>query len=263
MGTDISQICRTQQNQRKFRSVIIRCMNHKIWAIVPAGGTGSRMNTVIPKQYLALNGRSVIEYTLGRLCKCDSVSQLVVGIANNDVHWPQLTFENKKPAAVVEAGVERVDTVENCLRFIIQQGGAEDWALVHDAARPCVRAVEIEALIEAVSEHTQGGILAVPLTDTIKRSGKAGMVGRILETVPRDELWRAMTPQLFKAGDLLRAIKNARSRGVPVTDEASAMEAAGVQPLLVPCSPDNIKITLPQDIQFAQMILQAQQEEAK
>ncbi len=216
------------------------------------------MNTAIPKQYLALNGHSVIEHTLGRLCDCDLVSQLVIGIANNDAHWPQLGFDHKKLAAVVDAGAERVDTVENCLRFIVQHGGAEDWALVHDAARPCVRVAEIQALITTVSEHTNGGILAVPLSDTIKRSGKAGT---ILETVPRDDLWRAMTPQLFKVGELLSAINNARSGGLSVTDEASAMEAAGIQPLLVPCSPDNIKITLPQDIQFAHMILQAQQGE--
>ena len=238
-------------------------MNQKVWAIVPAGGTGSRMNTVIPKQYLPLNRRSVIEHTLSRLCECDSVSQLVIGIANNDAHWPQLGFKHKKLAAVVQAGAERVDTVENCLRFIVQQGGAEDWALVHDAARPCVRVAEIEALISTVNDHAAGGILAVPLSDTIKRSGKAGMGSKILETVPRDDLWRAMTPQLFKVGDLLSAIEKAHSRGMLVTDEASAMEAWGVQPLLVPCSPDNIKITLPQDIQFAQMILQAQQGEKK
>lgn len=236
-------------------------MRQKIWAIVPAGGIGSRMNSAIPKQYLPLNGCTVIEQTLARLCACDSVNQLLIGIAKNDTYWQQSGFENKKLTAVVEAGAERVNTVENCLRYIEQQGGAEDWALVHDAARPCVRVAEMDALIEAVVGHAEGGILAVALSDTIKRGEQTDTANKILQTVPRDDLWRAMTPQLFKVGDLLSAIQTARARNVLITDEASAMETAGVQPLLIPCSPDNIKITLPQDIQFAQMILQAQEGE--
>jgi 2-C-methyl-D-erythritol 4-phosphate cytidylyltransferase len=191
------------------------------------------------------------------------VAQLLIGVAQNDTHWPKLGFEHKKLAAAVDAGPERVDTVESCLNYIVQQGGADDWALVHDAARPCVRVADISALLEAVVGHTEGGILAVPLSDTIKRSGPESLGNMIQQTVPRNDLWRAMTPQLFKVGALLAAIRKARADGVSITDEASAMEAAGAQTLLVPCSPDNIKITLPQDIQFAQMILQTQAREAK
>ncbi len=237
-------------------------MSEKIWAIVPGGGSGSRMNLAIPKQYLPLNGRTVIEHTLKRLCGCDLVTQLVVGVAQNDTHWPKLGFAHEKLSAVVDAGPERVDTVENCLNHVVQRDGEGDWALVHDAARPCVRVADINALIEEVIGKAGGGILAVPLSDTIKRSAQVGMSNRIEQTVPRDGLWRAMTPQLFKVGALLEAIQMARADGISITDEASAMEAVGAQTLLIPCSPDNIKITLPQDIQLAKMILRAQDEEA-
>ena len=236
-------------------------MSPRVWAVIPAGGSGSRMKAALPKQSLPLNGRTVIEHTLARVCDCALVDQLLIGIAPNDAHWPQLGFTSKKLAAVVDAGAERVDTVENCLRYIVQQGGEADWALVHDAARPCVRVAEIKALLAAVIGHAEGGILAVPLSDTIKRSGQAELANRIRETVPRDNLWRAMTPQLFRVGSLLAAIQTARARALNLSDEASAMEAVGVQALLVPCSPDNIKITLPRDIQFAQIILQVQEGE--
>ncbi len=234
----------------------------KIWAVVPAGGVGLRMNATIPKQYLPLIGGCVIEHALRRLCDCDLVTQLVIGVARNDTHWPQLGFEHEKLGAVVNAGPERVDTVENCLNHIVQLGGEADWALVHDAARPCVRIADINTLIEKVIGLADGGILAVPLSDTIKRSGQVGLSNTIEQTVPRDDLWRAMTPQLFKVGALLEAIQSSRAGGVLITDEASAMETQGAQTLLIPCSPDNIKITLPQDIQFAKMVLQAQDEEA-
>ena len=230
-----------------------------IWAVIPAGGTGSRMNAAIPKQYLPVGGRPVIEHTLARICQCSSVSRVVVGIARADLNWPQLNFNSEKLTAVVEAGAERADTVANCLQFIVEQGGEADWVLVHDAARPCIRVSDIERLLGAVIEIADGGILALPLSDTIKRSGQNTTAGIILETVPREGLWRAMTPQLFKAGELLSAIEQARLEGVSLTDEASAMEVTAAKTMLVPCSQDNIKITLPQDIQFAEMILRAQQ----
>ena len=235
-------------------------MTKRVWAVVPAGGVGSRMGTALPKQYLRLMGTPVIQYTLERLCECASVDRLVLGISRNDPHWAALGYQHPRLAAVVDAGQERVDTVENCLRAIEEQGGAEDWALVHDAARPCVRPDEIDRLIDTVRQRGEGGILAVRVSDTIKRSHRES-TPRILETVPRDALWRAMTPQLFRVGELLNAIQHAREAGAVITDEASAMEAAGVQPLLLSCSPDNIKITLPRDIQFAEMILRAQQGE--
>ena len=240
-------------------------MAARIWAVVPAGGVGTRMNSDVPKQYLQLSDRPIIEHTLDCLCRIPAVDFLVVGVAGDDPHWRALGYQNSKLSSVVDAGEERVDTVRNCLQKIIDLGGKDDWALVHDGARPCVRAEEIQHLIDAVLVAKQGGILAVVLSDTIKRSVSLvddvdkGGEARILETVPRDRLWRAMTPQLFKVGELLSAIEYAQSRGLSLTDEASALEAVGGQPLLVPCSPDNIKITLPQDIALAQLILNAQE----
>ena len=235
-------------------------MSAHVWAVVPAGGVGSRMGAALPKQYLQLLGIPVIQLTLERLFACDRVERLVLGISRDDEHWRALGFKHSRLTAVVDAGEERVDTVENCLHFIMEQGGEQDWALVHDAARPCVRPDEIERLIETVQRQGEGGILAVPVSDTLKRSHRKS-VPRILETVPRDDLWRAMTPQLFRVEELLNAIQSAREAGVLITDEASAMEAAGIQPLLQSCSPDNIKITLPQDIQFAEMSMRAQEQE--
>jgi len=240
-------------------------MTARIWSVVPAGGVGARMNSDVPKQYLQLSGQPMIAHTLDRLCSVPAVDFLVVGVAAQDPHWPALAYRNSKLSSVVDAGKERVDTVQNCLEYIVGCGGKDDWALVHDAARPCVRAVEIQLLIDTVLRAKQGGILAVALSDTIKRSVSLaddafkGGEACILETVPRDGLWRAMTPQLFKVGELLSAIEYAQSQGLSLTDEASALEAIGGQPLLVPCSPDNIKITLPQDIALAQLILDAQQ----
>jgi 2-C-methyl-D-erythritol 4-phosphate cytidylyltransferase len=230
--------------------------------VVPAGGTGSRMHAAIPKQYLRVDGRPVIEHTLERICQSASVDQVVIGIAQADLNWAELEYNNQKLVAVVAAGTERSDTVEKCLQYIVEQGGEGDWALVHDAARPCVRDADIKRLVDSVIGHADGGILALPLSDTIKRGGRNPAASVILETVPREGLWRAMTPQLFKVGELLSAILQARVNGVSLTDEASAMEETAAKIVLVPCSPDNIKITLPQDIQFAEMILRAQQHEA-
>lgn len=230
--------------------------------MVPAGGTGSRMHAAIPKQYLRVDGRPVIEHTLERICQSPLVDQVVVGIAQADLNWAELEYNNYKLAAVVAAGAERSDTVENCLQYIVECGGEGDWALVHDAARPCVREADIKRLVESVIGHADGGILALPLSDTIKRGGRNFAASVILETVSRDGLWRAMTPQLFVVGELLSAICQARVNGLSLTDEASAMEETAARIVLVPCSPDNIKITLPQDIHFAEMILRAQQHEA-
>jgi len=236
-------------------------MRARIWAVIPAGGVGSRMHRTTPKQYLMLGGMSVIEHTLARLSQLDSVARIMLGVSKFDSHWSRLNYHHVKLAGVVEAGAERVDTVENCLQQIIAQGGEQDWALVHDAARPCVRAGDIQTLIDCVIETRQGAILAVPLSDTIKRGSATSGVASIEQTVPRENLWRAMTPQMFKVGALLSAIQYARKAGVELTDEASAMEATGGAPLLIPCAPDNIKITLPQDIAMAETILLAQDKE--
>lgn len=238
-------------------------MNYKVWAVVPAGGVGARMCSDIPKQYMGLIGKSVLIHALERVCSVPSVFGAVVGISDQDQQWTSQKVATKKQIFTAKAGAERVDTVQNCLTKILEVGSDQDWALVHDAARPCVKVDEISELIARVLANTRsdaqaadGGILAVPLSDTIKRASVNADI--INETVPREALWRAMTPQLFKVGDLLQAIEHAKHEGVHITDDSSAMEAYGCKPLLVPCSPDNIKITLAEDINFAEMILNSQ-----
>lgn len=215
------------------------------------------MNMAEAKQYLLLAGRPIIEHSIKRLASVSAISSIVVGVASNDESWPILDFEHEKLLARVDAGTQRVDTVANCLQFIVEQGGEDDWALVHDAVRPCVRPNEVQHLINEVLQDGDGGLLALPLSDTLKR-GNQEQGSRIIETISRDNLWRAMTPQMFKVSELLAAIGQTSKTRHQITDEASAMEAVGHQPLLVPCSPDNIKITYPQDLKMAEMILSTQ-----
>lgn len=239
-------------------------MSTRIWAVVPAGGSGSRMNATVPKQYLLLNGAPILHHTLNRLSQVESIAGLVVGIARGDEYWQKSAFIHPKLVATVEAGEHRVDTVLNCLLELEKRGAstADDWALVHDAARPCVRPDEIARLMNTCLRERSGGILALALSDTIKRAINVDGSLRVKQTVSRDNLWRAMTPQLFKISDLLAAIQSAKSNKLEITDEASAMEAAGFQPLIVPCSSDNIKITYPEDLRLAEMILAVQKSTA-
>lgn len=220
------------------------------------------MKTTEAKQYLLLDEKTVIEHTLSRLSVVPVIEKIVIGVAKNDAVWQTLHCQYETLMICVEAGPQRVETVENCLRAIVDKGGENDWALVHDAARPCVRPDEVQRLIDQVLVADTGGILAVPISDTLKR-GSDDQQAKIVETVPRDQLWRAMTPQMFRVGELLAAIEHAAKHRFHITDEASAMELTGFQPLLIPCSPDNIKITFPDDIQFAEMILRAQAQTKK
>ena len=221
-------------------------------AIVPAAGIGSRMRATLPKQYLPLAGTSVIEQTLKRLLQVRGVGNILVAISESDTYWPGLGISSHRRIQKVNGGRERADSVLNGLRVLRQKADDNDWVLVHDAARPCVRVTEIEQLIETCSSREEGGLLATPVHDTMKRSDNAN---RILETVPRDNLWHACTPQIFRLGELTEAIVTALESGYPVTDEASAMEQAGQHPLLVECSSSNIKITRPDDLALAEFYL--------
>ena len=221
-------------------------------AIVPAAGIGSRMRATLPKQYLPLAGTSVIEQTLKRLLQVRGVGNILVAISESDTCWPGLGISSHRRIHKVNGGRERADSVLNGLRLLRQKADDNDWVLVHDAARPCVQVTEIEQLIETCSSRGEGGLLATPVHDTMKRSDNAN---RILETVPRDNLWHACTPQIFRLGELTEAIVTALESGYPVTDEASAMEQAGQHPLLVECSSSNIKITRPDDLALAEFYL--------
>ena len=224
-------------------------------AVVPAAGIGSRMRADIPKQYLPLAGKPVIEQTLERLLQVPGLGRVAVAISATDTSWPSLAISSHERIVRVNGGRERADSVLSGLRTLRQEGHDDDWVLVHDAARPCVRLEEIAQLIETCTSNNQGGILAMPVHDTMKRSDSRN---RILETVPRENLWHACTPQLFRLGELSDAIANALGTGYAVTDEASAMEHAGPQPLLVECSVTNIKITRPDDLALAEFYLRSE-----
>lgn len=229
----------------------------RYWAAVPAAGSGSRLGAGIPKQYLELRGRPILSWTLARLCAQPQIAGVAVALAADDRHWPACEFAAHPKIRTAVGGAERAHSVLNCLRRLAQDAATEDWVLVHDAARPCVRRGDIDALIAAVAEDATGGILALPVRDTLKRAGAGD---RIEATVDRAGLWQALTPQLFRLGALTQAIEAALGRGQLITDEAQAMELAGARPLLVRGHSDNIKITHGDDLALAELFLGRQEE---
>lgn len=227
-----------------------------LWAVVPAAGGGSRMRADRPKQYLSLLGRPILAHTLERLGSYPRLRGLLVGISEDDVYWPTLSGPFPKLLGTYAGGIERARTVLNGLRRLGDHASADDWVLVHDAARPCVQHADIDTLLAAVAGHADGGLLALPVSDTLKRADR---LGGVEETVPRHGLWRALTPQVFPFGVLQAALEKALHDGVEVTDEASAMEYAGAHPRLVHGHADNIKITVPEDLALAELYLRAQE----
>jgi 2-C-methyl-D-erythritol 4-phosphate cytidylyltransferase len=225
------------------------------WAAIPAGGSGRRMAGTLPKQYLPLAGRSVIEHTVERLGNHPRISGVVVAVSAGSAHWSSLRPSARAPILTAPAGEERCHSVLNALQRLREMASSQDWVLVHDAVRPCVRREDLDRLMREVAEDEVGGLLALPVTDTLKR---ADPQGRVLETVDRAGLWRAATPQMFRLDALSQALKTAIEEGVTVTDEAAAMERAGLRPRLVPGHGDNIKITYPQDLALAELFLKQQ-----
>lgn len=229
---------------------------NKIWVIIPAAGVGRRMQSDIPKQYLSLNGKSVFEYSLNVFDKHESVSEIVVVVSDEDEYWPSLSLKLSKPLHKVIGGKERCDSVLNGLQFLKDKADESDWILVHDAARPCLRKDDISLLLNKLSEHEVGGILAIPVRDTMKRS--AADSNTIKETVERENLWHALTPQMFRYKILKDSIESALKEEKIITDEASAVELSGYQPVLIEGHADNLKITRPEDLALAAYYLKQQ-----
>jgi len=228
------------------------------WAIVPAAGIGARMQADRPKQYLPLQDKTVIEHTLDRLLSVASVKGVVLSIGKTDEYWPSLNYQSHKPVIESEGGAERSDSVLYALLKLQQTltSSGEDlssvWVLVHDAARPCVRVDDIEKLIGEASKAQEGGLLALPVRDTMKRSTPENQVEH---TVERKDLWHALTPQMFRLTLLLEALQNAQRKKLAITDDASAMELAGYHPKLIEAHEDNIKITRAFDLRLAELYL--------
>lgn len=222
------------------------------WAVIPAAGVGRRMGASIPKQYLPLLGRPVIEWSIAVLLDHPKVDTVVVALGEEDSLWPHTCYAKDPRVHRVSGGAERADSVLNALSWLETVARADDWVLVHDAARPCLRKEEIDLLIDQ-SGQAVGAVLGMPVRDTMKRTGEAGL---ITGTVPREQLWHAFTPQMFSLGILRQTLSDVLAAGIRITDEASAMEWAGHQPLMVEGYPDNIKITRPGDLQLAEFYLQ-------
>lgn len=230
-----------------------------VWAVVPAAGIGSRMQSDVPKQYLMLEDKPVLQHTLERLASHPQISGIVVALADQDPWWSELDFNPDCELLLAKGGKERADSVLNALHALAIHTDDDPWLLVHDAARPCLRHQDINRMLETLISHQVGGILGVPVTDTVKR---ADADNQILETVDRSGLWRAATPQMFRLGLLKKALESASKQGLSVTDEASAMELAGWQPMMVEGHQDNIKITVPQELALAALFMRQQAEQS-
>jgi len=219
-----------------------------IVAIVPAAGIGRRMGSDIPKQYLHINGQAILGHTLDTLLSHKAVTSVLVATHINDIWFHCLPQANHPKLKCVLGGDERSDSVLACLNEVV----SHCWVLVHDAARPCLTHGDIDKLIASRTRFPQGAILASQVRDTMKRGNPDGTINH---TVSRELLWHALTPQFFPAQLLKRHLVEALAAGAVITDEASAMEWAGISPGLVSGRVDNIKVTHPDDLQLAQMFI--------
>ena len=219
------------------------------YALVPAAGTGSRMASELPKQYMVVAGRPLIYHALAILCACPDISTVFVVLAPDDKHWHGHDWSRlgDKLQPLFCGGAKRAESVLNGL--MAAELEPDDWVLVHDAARPCLSTSLLQRLIVELREDKVGGLLAVPVTDTLKRDD-AGQ--RVAVTENRNGLWQAQTPQMFRTGLLLQALRASSN----VTDDASAVEALGLSPKLVCSDATNFKVTYSQDIKLAELLLQ-------
>ena len=229
----------------------------KFHAVIPAAGAGARMAAGMPKQYLPMAGRTVLEYSLAALLACERIDTVVLVLADDDEYWPTIGDRYKDSRVeTVSGGAERCHSVLNGLAHLADTADENDWVLVHDAARPCLRREDLDSLLNTLEGDPVGGLLGMPVTDTKKQVNADGTV---IQTLEREGIWRALTPQMFRLGPLRDALQQAIDRGVLVTDEAAAMEITGQRPRMVLGHADNIKITRPGDLQLAEFYLQSRE----
>jgi 2-C-methyl-D-erythritol 4-phosphate cytidylyltransferase len=221
----------------------------RYFALIPAAGVGARMAANGPKQYMAIGGKPMLRHTIDAFLSSTLISHVYVVVSPDDAQIDAIV-----PAEGVTVlrcgGATRMDSIQNALRRLGEVIGEQDWVLVHDAARPGLNAALIEKLITTIGGDAVGGLLALPVVDTVKRAGGA------VSTVSRDGLWLAQTPQMFRYRLLCDALAAATDASV-ITDDASAIEAMGLSPKLVEGHPRNLKVTLPADIRIAEMYLAA------
>jgi len=225
------------------------------WAVLPAAGAGRRVGGTIPKQYLDLGGRPLIEHSLQLFLEHPRIEGVVVALDPADPHWQQTAFATHARVTRVGGGRERCHSVLNAIEALAGSAAESDWVLVHDAARPCLRREDVDRLLSVLEDHPVGGLLGISVRDTMKQVGGASEVTR---TVPREDLWHAFTPQMFRLGLLRRALREAMAAGQLVTDDASAVELLGLAPVMVEGHADNIKVTRQEDFALARFHLQQQ-----
>lgn len=233
----------------------IAAPNSRYWVIIPAAGAGRRMQADVPKQYLPLRGRTVLEYALAPFCAHPAIEGAVLAVAAGDDRWQALRPACEMRLEWVEGGAERCHSVLNALNHLRAIAAADDWVMVHDAARPCLRRSDLDVLIDTLRNHPVGGLLGNPVRDTMKRTDAERGV---FETLDRDTVWHALTPQMFRFQVLHEALLAALDGGTLVTDESAAVELRGLRPLMIEGHADNIKITRPEDLPLAEFYLERQ-----
>lgn len=228
--------------------------NPRYFAIVPAAGSGSRMGAERAKQYLPLCGQPLIRHTLAVLCAAPAIRKVVVVLSVGDQEWRQHDWRSLGPklTPLFCGGPSRAESVLNGLRALDDEASHDDWVLVHDAARPCLAPWHLDKLLRELAHDEVGGLLAVPVADTLKRADRER---HVVDTVPRDALWQAQTPQMFRYIMLRRALEASHGQA-GITDESSAIEAAGLRPRLIEGDVTNLKVTYPLDLHLAEWILQ-------
>lgn len=221
----------------------------QVIAVLPAAGIGSRMQADCPKQYLTIGHQTILEHAIHALLRHPRITQVIVAISLEDQQFKTLPIASDPRVLVTEGGQQRADSVLAGL----QLAGNAHWVLVHDAARPCLHPDDLERLLAITAHSKVGGILAAPVRDTMKRAQVGQSI--ISHTVERQDLWHALTPQLFPLELLKLCLQRALDEGATVTDEASALEHCGYHPLLVAGRADNIKVTRPEDLALAAFYL--------
>ena len=227
--------------------------NNRLWVVIPAAGIGKRMGVDIPKQYITVCDKAIIEHTVEKFTSRNDLQGILVALSNSDQHWPTLELSKNNKITTVTGGEERYKSVYNALCSLKNKADDDDWILVHDAVRPCITTSEIDQFI-ADLDHLNGigGILALPCFETMK---KANTNHEIEETIDRKFIWHAQTPQMFRYKKLFLAIEKIMNENIFITDEAMAMELAGYKPILIQGTHSNIKITDQNDLKYLESFL--------
>lgn len=224
----------------------------KYFAIIPAAGKSYRMETTVAKPFLRLKDKTIIEYSINPFLACSLFEKIAVVVNMQDSYWKDISLQSNPKVLIAQGDEARYLSVFNGLLALDGIAQSEDWILVHDAARPCIKIELILKLIEQVQEHSVGGILTIKGRDTIKQASD----GKIFRTIDRNDVWFAQTPQMFRYGKLYTALQNAIESKLPITDEAQAIEMLGLHPVMVEGCSSNIKVTYPEDLPLAEFYLE-------